>query len=149
MVNYDVDADQSYYIHKSESLQTIIIARALCFLVLFIFRQKKNYSKSLGQIAYYDNLTGLPNLEKFKIDAKNTLLKNQDKTFLVAISDIQNFSFIIELYGFKEGNNLLKIFSESLKKMMNSSNDIIGRSNADTFTLLLDHVQTEETAVQM
>ncbi len=69
--------------------------------------------KNLERVAFYDALTGLPNLEKFKILVDDMIKKNPDSKFTMQKMDISRFQAINEVYGFENGNLVLKKIAET------------------------------------
>ncbi len=106
----------------------------LILLIIYIWFSQTRSMKMLEKTAYYDSLTGLPNMEKFKKDMKDILEKNKNKSFSVLIFDIENFKVINELYGFEMGDRVLK----NMKNFSNSLNEptlIFARIGADKFAM--------------
>jgi len=76
---------------------------------------------------YVDNLTHLPN--------RNALLKyiNEKNNSLIALFDIDKFSLLNDLYGEDNGDKILTIFTERLKKFFNLDEFKIYRVGSDKF----------------
>ncbi len=110
----------------------------------------------LNQLAYYDNLTGLPNrvlfMERLK-QVLETARRRQRKAALLFI-DLDNFKRINDTLGHSIGDNLLKIAAERIITCLRPS-DIVSRSPAiemaarlggDEFTVILPELDKEEYA---
>ncbi len=107
-----VDEDQLAAEEKLAST-LIIFATSLIFFVLvffawyLIFSHKRNLKK-VQDVAYYDSLTGLRNINKFKIEALKLIEENPDKQFIIAKFDMENFKSINDLYSYEMGDNVIK-----------------------------------------
>lgn len=120
------------------SIVVVIIAIIMfIFLVLHINRIEKNSKENIAKLIYYDKLTGAFNKNKFTFEAKNILKKNIFSYALIAI-DINNFKFINELFGYNEGNFLLKHISNVLSNNLNE-NEFFFRDSADKFGFLMKY----------
>ncbi|MEG1066707.1 MAG: bifunctional diguanylate cyclase/phosphodiesterase, partial [Erysipelotrichaceae bacterium] len=87
-------------------------------------------------LAYRDPLTGAPNLPKFEMDA--TKLLEKDRNYALIEFDIDNFKYMNEMFGYQEGNIMLKHIVNTLTKSINK-NELLCRCNADYFLLLLKY----------
>lgn len=102
-------------------------------------REKEKYTKQLEKIAYYDSITGLPNINKFKIDAQDILEKNPKTLFIVAKLDIMNFKMINEMYGFDVGDQVVvevARFVGRVRELKGLTGGALTRTNADEFILM-------------
>ncbi len=90
-------------------------------LVIYITIFQYFSDKKLIKAAYYDSLTGLPNLERFKTLVEEKLRQYPNAKFTMQKMDIAKFSMINEQFGMDIGDKLLL----SITKIMNSiSSDI-------------------------
>lgn len=99
--------------------------------------ERAEAEKKIHQLAFYDELTGLPNRSQFTIKA-NELLKNKSdkKKSAVLMLDIDNFKNINDQYGHKVGDSLLKIVGERVQ-MAVSHNDLVARFGGDEFMIFV------------
>jgi len=110
----------------------------------------------LNQLAFYDNLTGLPNRALFSDRIGQTIqvaLRYQHTGALLFI-DLDNFKRINDTLGHNIGDELLKVTAERLILCLRSS-DTIARPSAgatasrlggDEFTIVLPEISKEEDA---
>lgn len=127
----------------------------LCFIVVFYYRHiymQRQYSKHIEHVAYYDELTGLPNLNKFKLNAQRVLKNRQEACFVSTKIDVLEFKMINELYGFEMGDQLLCELSNVLKSIpgiLGIKVGTIGRIAKDEFILLHKVESSVEKKLQM
>ncbi len=88
----------------------VIVSSALAFTLMML--SQRNVNRAL----HYDQLTGLPNLEKFKLDMKAVLRRNPGQDYMVVRMDISNFKSINQLFGYHTGDEVLKAFSKVMPK---------------------------------
>ena len=91
------------------------------------------------RMALYDSLTMLKN----KVSLQRDINSTQYNTLIFL--DVNNFSYINTVYGFKTGDDVLLIIAKMLQKLYSSENTY--RINADQFALMLPGKQNIETIV--
>ncbi len=102
-------------IREVSDLSTYISLFLMAFFIVascYIWQSKKNQIKQIEKIAYYDDLTGLPNLTKLKHDVHTILINNPIKKYAIIKVDVVNFKAINEIHGFNTGNRLLQAFKQ-------------------------------------
>ncbi len=122
---------------------TIIVIFGLTFIII----SQRRIKRKLWTMAYIDPLTKLPNLIRFKKDAKKILENNKDnkdKHFAVTIIDINKFNLINEIYGFEEGDKVLLAVRDAFLSILNPKTDIIARTGADLFIILISYEKTPD-----
>lgn len=105
--------------NTNKLFRRITITISLLLLVLFIFFtlstlhiERKN--KQIFSVAYYDDITGLPNLKYLK-----RIMKNHDyKSLALILIKSQHLEFINLIYGFHAGNTLLTKVGSSLNAIV-------------------------------
>ena len=115
------------------SLFTILI-----LILLYVVNNYKKYiknKKALRKATYIDSLTNISNQKKFKIDCKEKLknAKSDDKYVLVSI-DINRLKFINDVFGYEEGDNLIKYISKKLTIL--KFENIHGRISNNIFAVM-------------
>lgn len=82
---------------------------------LLKMRAYEEASATVERLTGYDDVTGLLKYERFLIEAKRVLrLADEKEPFVVVYSDISNFKYINENYGYSVGNAILKDFADFL-----------------------------------
>ncbi len=116
----------------------VLFITLIAGLFIIILQQMKN-RKALWKMAYVDELTGLSNLNKFKMDAKKLLSDNPNKRYVMALLDINKFNLINEIYGFPEGDRVLLALKDGLYGFINPAIDLIARKDSDEFLIFADY----------
>ena len=107
-----------------------------------------NLENKLFQIAYYDELTGLPN--KFMLEEKISLYINEHpKDGLIGFIyfDIDEFRNINEVKGHSVGDQLIKNIAELLKTQIQEPN-MLARMGGDEFVLALFSLDQLDTFME-
>lgn len=122
----------------------LLLAFLLAFFI-YLFRSEKKQRAELYEAAFRDHITQKTNYAKFKVDV-STLLKTEDRiSFALVKFDIVKFKTINALFGYQEGNRILKIISDKLEAFV-EPREMFSRMTADCFVILLtylDKVQLE------
>lgn len=106
---------------------------------------KKKTDDTLNYLAYYDNLTALPNRRLF-VDRLEQAMKSSDRyeqLTAVMFVDLDQFKNINDSLGHDAGDSLLKEAAQRLSDCMRSS-DTVARWGGDEFCLLLQNIHTIE-----
>lgn len=113
-------------------------------LSLYLLRLKmaEKIQERIEHMKNYDALTGMPTLYKFKKDAVQ-VLKNKKKKYAVIYSDICNFKYINEVYGYQFGDYILYDFALELTKQF-PKEAIFGRISADNYVTLVPFEEIDE-----
>ncbi len=92
-------------------------------------------TRNLKIIAYKDDITGLPNSKKLIEDLSKI---DPSKNIHFALINIRNFKELNELFGFDDGNKILKAFAQNLKREVKKlcKNCIIYRIRGNKFGVL-------------
>lgn len=123
------------------SLIFLVLILFCLFTFTIIYLQKKS-KKMLEHLAYYDELTGLPNKTFFKKQAQAILAKTTDN-YAYVILDLDKFKIINDKWGFVHGDNLLRYIAVILKRKLQIE-EISCRATADIFHLLIKVTSNEE-----
>ena len=82
---------------------------------LFKIREFQDAGKTIDRLTNYDKLTGMPNFNKFKHIAAETLqMEDNPENLSLIYYDINNFKYINEKYGEENGDRVLKDFAASI-----------------------------------
>lgn len=112
-------------------------------VITLIIILQANHLTELAQVTCIDTVTGGITLQKFMKEAEDFLAEFRSGITAVCM-DIDEFRIINDMYGFKEGNYLLKTTYEQLKRGTRT-NGLLCRVSNDVFYILVHHDGAEET----
>ncbi len=102
-------------------------------------RLRSQAEDKIHKLAYYDNLTGLPNrtyfLEKLDDHIRHKVVE-EDRRLAVMSVDLDHFKDINDTMGHEFGDKLLEAIGKRLVKAL-PEDSIISRASADEFTLMV------------
>lgn len=113
-------------------------ALRLCGSIMDITENKRSEDE-VRRLAYFDQLTGIANRERFKISLQSAVnkLNIQGQPFAVMFIDLDNFKLINDSLGHRIGDLLLSRVAELLKRTLPPSS-FLGRLGGDEFAVLLE-----------
>ncbi len=102
----------------------------------------KQAEKEIEKLAYYDNLTGLPNrlLLRNRLDYALDWARREKESLAVMFLDLDHFKLINDSLGHSAGDELLKAVSERLVNCMRKT-DTVARLGGDEFVVLLPNIK--------
>ncbi len=120
------------------------------------WQQQRESQLRLNKLAFYDDLTGLPNRTLFldRLALFLELAQRFKKNGALLFIDLDNFKRINDTLGHSVGDELLKISAERLGKCLRtsdtvagvSSNEFVARLGGDEFTVVLPEMERAEDA---
>lgn len=123
----------------------LIIALLFSFLCYYLVRSEKQ-KKELNKLAHIDPLTGLYNTRYMTITLER--LKQEDKSFLLFVLDMNKFKQVNDTYGHKAGDALLTEAAARLKKCIRDV-DYAFRIGGDEFCLIVVKDNTAPTGDEL
>ena len=111
-------------------------------------KELKNANKKLLEISSVDFLTNIPNRRYFfEVGNKSFHLAKREKHPLSIICiDIDHFKSINDNYGHNIGDEILKLVSSKMNKLIRKS-DILARTGGEEFTILLNNTDKENAFI--
>ena len=111
---------------------------------------KKIAADRASYLAYYDDLTGLPNRVLFKEKLAQSFLEATRNSRLVGIifMDVDNFKVVNDTLGHEAGNLLLQAIAQRLQLCFRAG-DTVARFGGDEFTVALAEVAHVDDVVQV
>ncbi len=139
---------------EAENISNTIINMLIFIIIIsglvissYMYYRYKNIKK-LEQIAYYDQLTGLRNIEKFKIDATDFIESNPNMQFTSLIVDIVNFKTINELFSYEVGDEVIKTLA-SLDDIEKNLEFVTARYDTDALIVIANSKLFEDVDMLM
>lgn len=134
----------------SKEVNQISVRNQLVSLVMFLLLvcvtavitvQQTRYRHTLERFAFTDPITGGINTARFSLLASERLAELQD--YALVSADIQDFKLINNIYGTSAGDDTLRYIYQTMQDSLTDSQELVTRSSADLFYLLL-HTRSEE-----
>ncbi|HJV66664.1 MAG TPA: EAL domain-containing protein [Geomonas sp.] len=110
--------------------------------------EQKKVSAKINQLAYFDNLTDLPNRVTFleRLQQSLALASLSGEQVCLIFIDLDNFKDVNDTLGHAEGDKLLTEVSRRLESCVRES-DLLARIGGDEFVILLCSGVTQEGSV--
>jgi diguanylate cyclase (GGDEF)-like protein/PAS domain S-box-containing protein len=111
---------------------------------------QEHIRKRLHLLAYYDDLTGLPNRELFNDRLNNAIAqaRRHHNELGLMFLDIDRFKNINDTLGHKTGDSLLKVVAEKLLHCVRDS-DSVSRLGGDEFTIIVNDISSADDVVKI
>ncbi len=129
----------------SEAIKYILIAMTLSFLIFLVstLLLKRKGVKDIEHVAFYDDLTGLPNLVYFREQVKILQKKYPDMKFVIQKMDIKDFKAINEMFGNDVGNLVLQRLADTIKTVEEAT-FVCAHIGADEFLMFAGNGYLEQ-----
>jgi diguanylate cyclase len=110
--------------------------------------EMKRAAEQLGQMAFRDSLTGLPNRIQFQHRLQEALMqaKRNQQAIAVLCINLERFRAVNVRFGQSAGDALLQSVADRLKTCV-TSEDTVARLSGDEFCILLVHCSPETIAL--
>lgn len=131
----------NYIIHRTYFVCGIL-AIVCAVIAIAILREERRKKQKMQDLLYVDELTGGNTLAKFKKEVERRLQIHYKK-LAVVVMDLDDFKLVNELFGFEEGNRVLRHLSKTLQDNC-MEGECVGRSMADRFLMLLCYDEEKE-----
>ncbi len=111
---------------------------------------KLTSEKEIEFMAYYDNLTSLPNRFLFSDRVKQAicLAGRTEKLVSIMFIDLDNFKSINDTIGHSGGDKLLKEISKALSKKTRKS-DTVARFGGDEFMIMINNINNHKDILKI
>ncbi|MEG2915656.1 MAG: EAL domain-containing protein, partial [Oscillospiraceae bacterium] len=91
---------------------------------------------AFANVVQYDILTGLYNKESF-YEKAHTMIKANEQPYNIICLDIENFKLVNDMYGEKQGDDLLCFIADLIKDVMVKTSGIAARITGDIFVCII------------
>ncbi len=111
---------------------------------VFVFTdlsERKRQEEAVEQLAYYDQLTGLPNRRLFsdRLRLRLSSARRKGSRLAVMLLDLDNFKTINDQLGHAAGDQVLKEVANRLKAQLREE-DTVARLGGDEFVIVLSDI---------
>ncbi|WP_303722197.1 bifunctional diguanylate cyclase/phosphodiesterase [Malonomonas rubra] len=109
--------------------------------------QRRINEEKIERLAFFDNLTGLPNrvLMRDRLGQMVARAKRKLSRISLFFIDLDHFKRINDTLGHDKGDQLLKIVAKRLRKALRDC-DSVSRLGGDEFVVLVDEINNREDA---
>lgn len=109
--------------------------------------ERKHHESKMNYMAYYDQLTGLPNRMRFQGVLRDAIVRSlkNDQELAVMFIDLDRFKLVNDTMGHHQGDQFLIKVGERLLESV-PSNGTVARHGGDEFIILLENM--DETSVK-
>ncbi len=112
------------------TVSSILAVLMVVGIIIYFLIAKNRQIKNIEKVAYYDDLTGLPNIMGFKRLVKEALKKDPNNNYVMVKFDIENFKAVNEMFGYEVGNQVLKAY-KTTSDTVTEPTFILGRTGGD------------------
>ena len=122
-----------------------VVGAARIFNVTHIREDINLKLKELGQFAYLDSLTSIPNRRYMEEMLQEWLQPHNRKNIVcaVVIGDIDFFKNVNDKYGHETGDLVLKKVADTLRQNLRAA-DIVGRWGGEEFLIMLQEINVNQ-----
>ncbi|OCX74435.1 EAL domain-containing protein [Acidithiobacillus thiooxidans] len=103
---------------------------------------QKTAEERIKQMAFYDDLTALPNRRSLETLMKQGMAraKRHDRLLAVCMMDLDGFKPVNDIYGHEAGDEVLVALGKRLPEVLRKS-DFVARLGGDEFVLLVEDLE--------
>lgn len=142
VVPVDFMENTSNYIINRTYIMCGILAVVCAVIAFLIMSEERRKKQRIQNLLYVDELTGGNTLARFKIEVERRMQVHYKKLAIIMM-DLDDFKLVNELFGYEEGNKVLRFLSRTLKESC-CDGEFTGRSNADRFYILFLYEEEKE-----
>ncbi len=128
--------DNSVRIWGQNEIRALKMISKIISAYLLKMRAFKEAEKTVERLTRYDSVTGVMRYDTFRKEVENVLKNDPDGDYAMVYSDIRNFKYINEKYGYKQGDEILKDFVDNMN-VSKYSLMLRGRVFSDNFVSLI------------
>ena len=131
-------ADTAQTLMLMSLILCLSIIVVLGVLLIFILRMQSQSSRALYRMGFVDPLTDTDNLNafRFKFPRAAAAFKEKKMPYALVLVNINRFKALNDIYGFEQGDQVLKQVALSLRESLEEG-ELFCRGSADIFLLLL------------
>ena len=136
------DGQQAIYETRKLPLFKVNGERAGIMIIGRDITAQKEADERIQQMAFYDDLTALPNRRFLEIQMKQGMAraKRHDRLLAVCMMDLDGFKPVNDTYGHEAGDKVLVALGKRLSEALRKS-DFVARLGGDEFVLLVEDLE--------
>ena len=115
VVPVDFMENTSNYIINRTYIMCGILAVVCAVIAFLIMSEERRKKQRIQNLLYVDELTGGNTLARFKIEVERRMQVHYKKLAIIMM-DLDDFKLVNELFGYEEGNKVLRFLSRTLKE---------------------------------
>lgn len=126
------------YSSKCEEDITVVLIRDIS--------TRTDYEKQIEKLAYYSELTELPNKNLFILKLKEAIEKAAEMDYQIAVFyvDLNYFKAINETLGYNFGDKLLRACGRRLQKVVQGMPSFVSHIHGDEFLIMQTNIMCDE-----
>lgn len=106
--------------------------------------------RGILSIPEYDPLTGLLSFCLFKDEVERIIVGNENNTYVMVYTDVEDFKYLNQKYGYSLGDQFLKEFSSFIIKSIKSETSVyFTRIISDQFALFMPYTDNGQAVKQV
>lgn len=143
MLRVEAEIENKLGLVQMVLIATVIVLFVVLMVTLAVVLVAKMRTKSKTyQIAYFDELTGLPTKAKHRQDIDEKL-RNMKREYAYISVEVDNFEYVKEMYGYAYGNYLMKYIADGLRKEV-LPDELLSHTSEHRFGLMMQYDGDEE-----
>lgn len=151
-IEYDLNVPAGHRHFEGRAMDANFLVdgrRTVVFLAMDITRIKAS-EEHIRRLAFYDDITGLPNRVDCyqQIDLAIKKVQRNGLKFALLFLDLDGFKDVNDSLGHQAGDELLQIIGKRLHSVLRET-DFIARQGGDEFCILIENVADGYLAAQM
>lgn len=119
------------------ALLIILVLCIICALLLVIIFNINKHSRDINALLYVDDVTGGSTYRRFMKEAERA--RKAGGKWLITYINISSFKYINDVFGYRQGNEVLQAVNRYLEKQMQVPGLLIARVYADRFVALMPY----------
>lgn len=128
---------------RNTVILVVVLLVVFAVLVWLLLEQQKKRQEELMNLAYVDPVTGGYTYVKFQQVYEETVRNNPNMNFALLALDLNKFKLINDLYGYDEGDRIIRNMDIIWRKLFRTY-ECCGHRTADRFVVLLTYNDREE-----
>jgi len=148
--DFSFNSKVSQYSIMAAIVTPAIVAPLMSWYVIGLLITIHHMEEEQRNLAAFDYLTDTMTRRLF-LESSLKLLeqaKRDNKTFTIALIDIDNFKSINDTYGHAVGDEILVSFTQTMRKVLRT-NDVIGRIGGEEFAVTMLGVSTQDAIMAL